>query len=84
MSFEHAVGDAADRVAADLHAVELAPARGDIPPRHAAGVEAKDPIIKTGKPSLALGPELGVKRPGLITRRLELNRPDLGLDRFGR
>jgi hypothetical protein len=36
---EHGVGDAADRVAADLGAVEIGPVPGDVPDRHAAGVE---------------------------------------------
>jgi hypothetical protein len=46
--FEYGVGDAADRVATDLHAVEVAQVRLDVAHRHAAGVEPNDPVIQAG------------------------------------
>ena len=80
---EHGVGDRADRVAADLHAVELAQVRLDVAHGHAAGVEPEDLLVQPGQPGLALAHELGVEAALAVARRLDLDRPELGLDRLG-
>jgi hypothetical protein len=78
------VGDAADRVALDLHAVEVAQVRLDIADAHAAGVEAEDPVVQPGQSGLALGHQLGLKAPGAIARGLDVHRAQLGLQGLGR
>ena len=52
--------------------------------RHAAGVEAEDPVIQAGQPGLALADQLRLKAAVAVARRLDLDRPELGLDRLGR
>src|SRR4030095_6600300 len=78
---EHGVGDRADRVAADLHAVELAQVRLDVTHGHAAGVEPEDLLVQPGQPGLALAHELGVEAALAVARRLDVDRPQLGLGR---
>ena len=63
------VGDAADRVAADLDAVQPLQVRGDVAHRHAAGVEVKHALVQARQPRLALGDQLGIKRALAVARR---------------
>jgi len=55
---EYRVGDQADRVAADLGAVELGQMRGDVADGQPAGVEPEDLLVQAGQPGGALGQNL--------------------------
>ena len=81
---QHGVGDAADRVAADLDAVEALQVRGDVAHRHAAGVEVEHALVQAREPGLALGDQLGVKRAAAVARRAHRHLAELGLERLGR
>src|SRR3954462_986518 len=72
------VGDAADRVAPDVDAVELGQVGADVADGHAAGVEAQDLVVQARQPGLALGHELGVEAAVTIARRADLDRPQVG------
>ena len=78
------VGDAADRVALDLDAAEIAEVLLDVADAHAAGVEPEDPVIKPGQARLALGHELGIEATVAVTRRAHGHGAEFGLDRLGR
>src|SRR3954447_10845071 len=79
---EDGVGDPADRVAPDVDAVELAQMRRDVTDRHPAGVEAEDLVVQPRQPRLTLGDEPGLKAARAIPRGPDLNRPQIGADRF--
>jgi len=81
---EHGVGDATDRVAADLDAVEVGQVRGDVAHRHAAGVEREDLVVQAGQARLALAHQPRFKRPVAVARRLDRDRTEFGLHRLGR
>src|SRR3954469_16365994 len=81
--FEHRVGDPADRVAADLGAVELGQVIADVADGHAAGVEPEDLLVEAGQPRLALGQDLRLERALAVAGRLDLDRPQVALDRLG-
>jgi hypothetical protein len=78
------VGDAADQVPADAHAVELVQVRLDLPRRYAPAVEREDLLVKAREAPLALSHELGFKAPIPIPRGADLDRPMLGLKRLRR
>ena len=80
---EHRVGDAADRVAANLDAVEPLQVRGDVAHAHAAGVEVEHPVIQARQPGLALAHQLRLERPRAVARRAQPDRPEVGADRLG-
>src|SRR4029450_4720100 len=76
------VGDAADRVALDLNAVEIAEVLLDVAHAHPAGVEPEDPVVQAGQPGLALGHELGIEAAVTVARGAARPRPELGLPRL--
>ena len=78
------IGDARDRVAADLDAVELGQVRRDVADRHPAGVEPEDLLVQASQARLALADQRGLKRAPAIARRLDRHRPELGLHHLGR
>ena len=55
----------------------------DVADGHAAGVEAEDLVVQAGQPRLALGHDWGSKLPVAVARRLDLDRPQIGLQRLG-
>jgi hypothetical protein len=78
------VGDAADQVVADVDAVELGEVRLDVTDRQAARVERDDLLVKAGEAALARGRDLRREAALAIPRRLDPDRPMLGLQRLGR
>jgi hypothetical protein len=54
------------------------------PDRHAAGVEAEDPLVEAGQPGLALGDQLRLERALAVARSPDVDRPELGLHRLRR
>src|SRR5204862_7422916 len=72
---EDRVGDAADRVAADLDTVELLQVLRDLPRAHPARVHRDDLVVETREPALMLRHDLRLERPLPITGQLDLDRP---------
>jgi hypothetical protein len=52
---------------------------GDVADAHAAGVEPQHPVIQAGETGLALLDQLRLKRAVAVPRRLDLDRPELGV-----
>jgi hypothetical protein len=82
--FDDGVGDAADQVAADLHAVDLVQVRLNVADRQATTVESEDLVVKALKAALALAHHLRLKRAPAIPRSLDRHRPVLGRKCLGR
>ena len=72
------VGDPADQVAADVHAVDLSQVRLDIPRRQPPAIEREDLVVKALKPPLTLSDDLRLKAPVAIPRRVDRNLTVLG------
>src|SRR5215210_7089407 len=79
---QHRVGDGADRVAADLDPVELGQVRRDVTGRHPAGIEPEDLLVQARQARLALADQLRRKRALAVAWRLDLHRPQIGLQRL--
>ena len=78
----HAVGDARDQVAADVHAVDLLEVRGDIARRQPARVEREDLVVEPLKAALALADDLRLKAAVTVAGRVDLDLPVLGDQRL--
>ena len=78
------VGDAADQVAADLDAVELAEVRLDVPDRHPARVQRDDPVVEPREPRCALRQDLRLEAALPVPRRLDPHRPVISPQRLRR
>ena len=81
---EDGVGDAADRVAADLDPVDLLQMLRDLPCRHPARVHRDDLVVEAREPALMLGHDLRLELPLPVTRQLDLDRPVIGDQRLRR
>ncbi len=79
---EDRVGDAADRVPADLHAIEILQMAFDVTNAHPAGIEANDLLVQARQPPLVLADKLGLERAGPVSRVVDLDLAELGLDRL--
>jgi Transposase IS116/IS110/IS902 family len=55
---------------------------GDVPDRHAAGVEVKHPLVETGQAGLALLDQLGLEAALAVARGPDPDRAELGPDRL--
>lgn len=71
---EYSVGDPADQIGGNLDRIQLQKMRLNLAHRQAAGVQADDPIIKTLKPGLPLGDDLGLEAAVSVPRHRDLDR----------
>ena len=78
------VGDAADQITADLHAVDLLQVRPDVSDRQPARVERQDLVVEAHKAALALAHDPRLKRAVAIPGRVDPHRPVLGRERLRR
>jgi hypothetical protein len=54
----------------------------DVSDAHAAGIEPEDLVVQPGQPGLALGHQLGLEAALAVAGRVDLHRPEIGLDRL--
>ena len=78
----HAVGHAADEVAADLHTVDLLEVRGYVARRQSPGVEREDLVVEPLKAALAFADDLRLKAAVTVAGRVDLDLPVLGDQRL--
>ena len=78
----HAVGDAADQVAADVHAVDLLEVRLDVARGEPAAVKREDLVVEPDEPPLALADNLGLEAAVTVAGRVDRDLPVLADQRL--
>ncbi len=75
---ENGVGDGADQIGRNLHAVKIAQMSGDLPHAHAARIHGDDFLVEARETALIFGDELRIEARLPIARNLQLDPARVG------